>query len=270
MTQGRGGGTESGRAYETVARAESERGEVVLRRRPAEPGSTGQGEFVHELRVNGVTVLDTSNTTSERRLATATLARLDRPARVLVGGLGLGFTVHVLLDDRRIERIDVVELEPAVVDWMNRGLVPDTADVMRSTRVHVRIGDVRQVVADAAPGSFDAVLLDVDNGPGFLVYPHNARVYSDDFLSACAHTLRPAGALAVWSSAPAPALHDALERTVGPCQQVETATGLGSREASYHVYVSLKGVSARTATEGIRAAVSGPVVSGDDRQGGRA
>jgi spermidine synthase len=230
-----------------VARAESERGEVVLRRRPAEPDSTGQGEFVHELRVNGVTVLDTSTTTSERRLATATLARLDRPARVLVGGLGLGFTVQVLLDDRRVDRIDVVELEPAVVDWMNRDLVPETADVIRSTRVHVRLGDVRRVVADAAPGSFDAVLLDVDNGPGFLVYPDNARVYSDDFLSVCARALRPAGALAVWSSTPAPALRDALERTVGACQQVETATGLGSREATYHVYVALSGASARTA-----------------------
>ncbi len=264
MTQGRGGGTEGGGEYETVARAESERGEVVLRRRPAEPGSTVQGEFVHELRVNGVMVMDTSNTTSERRLATATLTRLDRPARVLVGGLGLGFTVRALLDDRRVERIDVVELEPAVVDWMNRGLVPDTADVMRSTRVHVGIGDIRQVVEGAAPGSFDAVLLDVDNGPGFLVYPHNARVYSDDFLSACARTLRPAGALAVWSSAPAPALRDALERTVGPCQQVETATTLGSREATYHLYVALRDPSARTATEGTRA-----VVSDHGRQGGR-
>jgi len=264
MTQQRGGGTESGRAYETVARAESERGEVVLRCRPAEPGSTGRGEFVHELRVNGVTVMDTSNTTSERRLATATLARLDRPARVLVGGLGLGFTVHVLLDDRRVDRIDVVELEPAVVEWMNRGLVPETADVMRSTRVHVRIGDVRQVVADAAPGSFDAVLLDVDNGPGFLVYPQNARVYSDDFLSSCAHALRPAGALAVWSSNPAPTLCDALERAVGTCQRVETATVLGSREATYHVYVAIRSASARTAIGRTRA-----VVSGHGRQGGR-
>jgi spermidine synthase len=226
---------ESGETYETVGRAESVRGEVVLRRR-----FTEQGQVVHELRVNGVLVMDSSITTSERVLATTTLDRLDDPQRVLVGGLGLGFTVRALLADHRVGRVDVVELEPDVVEWMSRGLVPETADVLRSPRVQVRIGDVSRVVTAAAPGSYDAILLDVDNGPKHLVYPDNAGIYGEAFLSASARALRPGGALAVWSSTEAPELRDTLEQTVGRCHQVEAVTMLGSRETAFHVYVALR------------------------------
>ncbi len=227
--------TETGETYQTVARAESVRGEVVLRRR-----TTKQGQGVLELRVNGVLVMDSSLTTSEQLLATTTLDCLADPHRVLVGGLGLGFTVRALLSDHRVGRIDVVELEPDVVDWVSRGLVPETAEVLRSPRVRVRIGDVRRVVPAAAPGSYDAILLDVDNGPEFLVHPANASVYAEAFLSASARALRPGGALAVWSSTKAPNLCDVLEQAVGRCHQVDAVTMLGSRETAFHVYVAVR------------------------------
>ena len=104
-----------------MARALSPRGEVVLReRRDPDDGSPG----VLELRVNGVFVMDTRETSSERGLATAALAEVEDPRAVLVGGLGLGYTAHEVLADRRVERLVVVEIEEDLVRWMRDGTVP--------------------------------------------------------------------------------------------------------------------------------------------------
>ncbi len=111
-----------------------ERGELVLRRR--EGGAL-------ELRVNGVFVMDDAETSSEELLASAALDAVLRPARVLVGGLGLGYTVRALLADARVESVLVAEIEPAVVQWMRDGLVPSVLD---DARVRVEVGDVRDVV----------------------------------------------------------------------------------------------------------------------------
>jgi spermidine synthase len=92
--------------YVEIARAESPRGETVLRERRDENTPT-----VLELRVNGVFVMDTLETTTERALARAALDLVDRPARVLIGGLGLGFTMHEVLADSRVESCTVVEIE---------------------------------------------------------------------------------------------------------------------------------------------------------------
>src|SRR4051812_499200 len=99
--------------YVEVARAESERGEIVLRRRVEEHAADAL-----ELRVNGVFVMDTRETTSEMELAAAALDLVDEPKRVVVGGLGLGFTTQRVLADHRVEDVRVVEIEGALVGWM--------------------------------------------------------------------------------------------------------------------------------------------------------
>src|SRR5699024_3121660 len=91
-----------------VASAVSPRGEVTLHRR----------EDALDLRVNGVFVMDTAETGTERALARAALAGSQRVDRVLLGGLGLGFTAAEVLADPRVELVDVVEIEPAVIDWL--------------------------------------------------------------------------------------------------------------------------------------------------------
>src|SRR6478752_3298314 len=100
--------------YVEVARAESERGELLLRERTPDRGSAP----VLELRANGVFVMDTLEHASERALADAALSLVEVPRRVLVGGLGLGFTLDRVLGDRRVERCDVVDIEPDLVEWM--------------------------------------------------------------------------------------------------------------------------------------------------------
>jgi spermidine synthase len=159
--------------------------EVVVRRR---------ADGARELRVNGVFVMDDVETSTERQLAVVALARGARD--VLVGGLGLGFTARALLADERVRRVLVAERHPAVVE----------ANDVGDPRLEVVVGDVRDIVAAQADASVDAVLLDVDNGPGFLVHVDNAAVYGDDFVAECVRVLRPGGTLAVWSMDDAPHL----------------------------------------------------------------
>jgi hypothetical protein len=99
--------------YVEVARSESERGELVLRERRPGPADAGAGPTVLELRANGVFVMDSVEHASEVALADAALDAVAEPRSVLVGGLGLGFTLDRVLGDRRVEHVDVVEIESA-------------------------------------------------------------------------------------------------------------------------------------------------------------
>jgi spermidine synthase len=218
---------------EVVARAESERGEVVVRRRL----SAGAGEAVLELRVNGVFVMDTAETSSERLLARAVLDRASYPRRVLVGGLGLGFTLRELLADDRVEQVVVAEIEPAVVRWMRDGALPG-ADVLADRRVRVVTQDVREVVRDQPAGAYDMLLLDVDNGPDFLVHDANAAVYGVPFLSECRRSLAPEGTLAVWSSTRSADLEAAVRHVFGGCDAVPVPVDLQGRDERYWLFTS--------------------------------
>jgi len=180
---------------ELLAEARSERGEVTLIRRGRDHGV--------ELRVNGVFVMDDVETSSERMLARAAMSALpDRTLDVLVGGLGLGFTLTAVLEDVRVRRV---------------------------------------VVADTEPGSIDVVLLDVDNGPGYLVYDANAAVYRDTFLRGCAATLRPGGLTAIWSAAPAPDLLATLEAVYASAEEWTIPVILGQRATTYHLFLGRVG-----------------------------
>lgn len=207
---------------DVVARDRSERGEVVVRRR----GS------VLELRVNGVFVMDTAQTSTERLLARTALDAVPSPERVLVGGLGLGYTVRELVADPRLRRAVVAEIEPAVVRWMHDGTLPG-ADLFADPRVEVVTADVRDVVSSSATASLDGVLLDVDNGPAHLVHDTNAAVYTPGFLTDCRRVLRPGGVLTVWSSAAAPDLARTMTSVFGDCRTREVAVSLQGRASSY-------------------------------------
>jgi spermidine synthase len=215
--------------HETVARATSPRGEVVLRRDAA---------GVLELRVNGVFVMDTAHTATEEALAGVVLERLADPSRVLVGGLGLGCTIRRLLGDDRVRQVTVVELEPPVATWMRDGTVPHGPAILADPRVTLRVADVRSVVAATPVGMLDAVLLDVDNGPDGLVHDTNAAVYRPEFLGACAATLRPGGRLAIWSATRSEPLESALRAAVGGSERVPYAVDLDGRAEEYSVYLA--------------------------------
>ena len=137
---------------------------------------------------------------SEEALASLTCTGLKPGARVLIGGLGMGFTLRkaLALLPARAEVV-VAELVPAVIAWARGPLAGLHGDSLDDPRVRVVERDVAEVIAG---GPWDAILLDVDNGPDGLVRARNDRLYDEAGLSAARRALRAGGVLAVWSAAP--------------------------------------------------------------------
>jgi spermidine synthase len=140
---------------------------------------------------------------SEEALARLTLERLRTPRpRLLIGGYGMGFTLRAALADLPPQGIvEVAELVPEIIAWARGPMAELTADCLEDERVRVRIQDVGAVIA-AGRASYDAILLDVDNGPDGLTRESNARLYSEAGLTRAKAALAPGGILAVWSAAP--------------------------------------------------------------------
>lgn len=138
---------------------------------------------------------------SEQALATLACRRMRTPHPcLLIGGLGMGFTLRATLDLLPPDaKVVVSELLPAVVEW-NRGPLGPLADhPLEDARVRVEVGDVAETLR-SSPGRFDAVLLDVDNGPDAFTAPANARLYDDRGLADIRAALTTGGVLAVWSA----------------------------------------------------------------------
>ena len=140
---------------------------------------------------------------SEERLATMTLERLaGNPApRLLIGGYGMGFTLRAALAAApQRARITVAELLPEIVEWARGPMAALTAGCLDDPRVTLEVRDVAETIAFDT-GHFDAILLDVDNGPDGVVRKENDRLYSRAGLATTFGALRPGGVLAVWSAA---------------------------------------------------------------------
>ena len=232
--------------YAEIARSESERGMLVLRERrpgPGAPGASG-GPTVLELRANGIFVMDTAEHASERALAEAALRAVAEPRRVLVGGLGLGFTLDRVLADRRVQQVDVVEIEPALVEWMRDGTIPHGPRLLADQRVRVVVADVVHAVTEAGRSSYDVVLLDIDNGPAHLVHDVNAAVYDPPFLAVLRERLTPGGTLVVWSADRAARLATALREVFGDVEERAQEVRLHEREEHYWLYSARRSPSA--------------------------
>jgi spermidine synthase len=194
---------------QSLGRASGAAGEVALRRRRGPDGTV-----VTELIVDGVFAMDDVDTSTERALATEALRRCPGGRlRVLVGGLGLGWTTSAVLADARVAEVDVAELQPALVGWAADRLLPGLP-ALPAGRLRLRVADVADQLA-GSPGHWDAVLLDVDNGPAFLVHEANAGLYQQAGLATALGALRPGGVLAIWSSDPAPELAERLAALPG-------------------------------------------------------
>ena len=144
---------------------------------------------------------------SEEQLAELTLAELDRAnPRVLIGGYGMGFTFRKALEKASEgAEIVVAEVVPEILEWAQGPLAELTGDTLSDPRGDVVLCDVAALIDDANDGTcdkWDAILLDVDNGPDGIVRDGNQRLYSTTGLGKARDALRPGGILAVWSAAP--------------------------------------------------------------------
>ena len=219
---------------DTLARHSGPRGEVVLRRR------SGAGPGVEELIVNGVFAMDSTDTWTERQLAEVALAGQQARA-VLVGGLGLGYTAHRLLE-ADVDHLDVVEVEECLVDWAYAGLTPTLATVADDPRVTLHVADVTAVLTGlrGPHGPWDAIVLDVDNGPDFLIHGANSTLYAEPSLVAAYASLSAGGTLAIWCQGPAPELLTTLQRISGTARPHTYRRVREGRPLSYVIYTATK------------------------------
>jgi spermidine synthase len=178
-------------AWEELARTRIAGGdELVLRARAG----------VFEIRCNGWELMSNRAHHSESALARLGCARLVGAARLLIGGLGMGYTLRAALDVLDASaRVVVAELLPEVVAWNRDTLAPLAGRPLADARVSVDCRDVAAVLGERR-GGFDAVLLDVDNGPDAVMLPGNHKLYGAAGLALLRAALRPGGVLGVWSA----------------------------------------------------------------------
>jgi spermidine synthase len=187
------------------------------------------------VRAGGRVLMSSRQHGSEQALAALALAKLARPRTVLVGGLGLGFTLRAALDRLPAgARVVVAELVPALAAW-NRAHVGALAGrPLDDPRTRLQHGDVLARIAEAK-GAFDAILLDVDNGPSALSDAANARLYGDAGVRACRDALRAGGALAVWSAGPDERYQARLEKAGLAAEVHAVPARAGTRRGARHV-----------------------------------
>ena len=172
------------------------------------------------------------------------MARLAVPARpdarVLVGGLGMGFTLRATLDLLPpAGAVTVCELVPAVVAWNRGPLAPLAAHPLDDPRATLHVGDVGALLR-ASPGAWDAVLLDVDNGPEAFTQAGNDAIYSPDGLRRARMALRPGGVLAVWSAYAARGFEARLQRA-GFAPEAVTVRAHAGKGARHVIYLGRTG-----------------------------
>jgi spermidine synthase len=202
----------------------------------------------HFLKLNGRQLMSTTATTSELMLAELPCDGLRGRADtcVLIGGLGLGYSLRRVLElVGRHARVQVAELLPEVVAW-NRDLLQHVnGALLEDRRVEVITGDVYGVIRKAGPAAYDAILLDVDNGPTSMVQKKNSRIYDRRGLGIIASALKPGGKVSFWSAVPEPAFIHDLARAGLPAEAFPAKSHERAKRAAHMIYLARR----RTAAE---------------------
>lgn len=195
------------------------------------------GEYF--LKLNGRQLMGSNNTVSERLLADLACdfrTPTDSP-RVLIGGLGLGFSLRRVLDITGPKSsVQVAELLPEVVSWNREFLQALNGNVLDDPRVDTYTGDVFDCIKKG-PARFDAILLDVDNGPTSFVQAKNSRLYSSNGISLILRSLRPGGRVAFWSAEREPAFLAQLTRAGFFATEFEAKAHERAKRAAHRIYV---------------------------------
>ena len=216
----------------TLGRAStSDGGEIVLYER----------DGAYFIRVNGLELMTSRAHGSEEDLARLTLAQLKRKKpKILVGGLGMGFTLRAVLDAvPKSARVMVAEILPAVVEWNRTELAHLAHSPLEDPRVAVVERDVADIIA-AGPSAFDAVLLDVDNGPEALTVSENERLYGNQGLTAIHRCLRPGGVLGVWSADPDRAFEKRLVKAGFKVSTETVPARRGAKGPKHTIFIATK------------------------------
>lgn len=224
--------------YSEIDRDPTPLGELTLRRYEAETGEVG-----YEILLDGAFLVASHGAHSEVAMAALANERLHRPPRdlaVLVGGLGAGHTLRAALELPGVTRVVVAEIGAKVVEWNRRYFAEVNGRAVDDGRVEIRVADLADVLA-ASGGTFDLMLLDVDNGPGWLAAAGNAGLYEVGGVEACRAALCPGGVLAVWSPQPNPRFFQTLREVFPEAEEVDTTSiGKPLAEPGDTVYLAVR------------------------------
>ena len=193
------------------------------------------------IKINGQDLMSSRQHESELELARLGCAHLvgSKAPSVLIGGLGLGYTLRQVLDMLSSHaKVVVGELLSAVAEWNREFFGELNGQPLEDERVDLKTGDVVSLISRSR-GKFDAILLDIDNGPSAMTNSANSRLYSYEGIMACRHALREQGCLAVWSAEPSKKFERLL---VGGCgfhvRRFRVPTYKGSKSQSHFVWVA--------------------------------
>ncbi|UFS68356.1 MULTISPECIES: hypothetical protein [Paracoccus] len=227
--------------WNTLARADTAAGdEILLRQRGA----------LYEIRFNGLELMSNLNHQSETVLAERSLRLHGRTdARVLIGGLGMGFTLRAALELLGpAAQVTVCELIPQIAGW-NRDRIGHLAGhPLRDPRVTLRIADVMEVLLEHR-AAFDVILMDTDNGPDFTVRQANGRLYGEGGLAVLRKALRPDGIAAFWSATASDPFERVLDAQPWHWRRDDIQLIGGRVDAFHHIYLA----SAEAGRIGLRA-----------------
>lgn len=186
---------------EVVERCSTNRGELQLQRRGHD----------YEIISNGTFLVATYNGKSERQLVSIPLSLSENPRKVLIGGLGAGFSLQEALREPRLGEVVVLEIEPKIIEWNYAHISRLMGNYLSDSRIRIIPGDLLTWL-DHTKETFDAICLDIDNGPEWTVTESNDHLYTEDGLQSIAKILNPSGIAAFWSAARSIEFHNRLAR----------------------------------------------------------
>lgn len=197
------------------------------------------------LKYNGCELMSTNHTYSERMLSDigckhlgAASAKRPIHPKVLIGGLGLGFTLKRALEVvGSPATVEVAELMPPLIEWNRTFLVEYNGPLLEDPRTKITQGDLFHILSNKQNGVYDAVLLDIDNTPDDLITAGNARLYTSSFLQKLMNILTPVGKVSYWLSEPAPKFKKQLEQAGFLVEEHAAKQHENSKRAMHCIYV---------------------------------
>lgn len=200
------------------------------------------GEFV--LEYNGLELMSTNLTWSEQMLADLGCVDLlegapTRPEhpRVLIGGLGMGFTLKRVLElIGSPATVDVAELMSQVIEWNRTHLVEHNGPLLEDPRTHVILADLHDCLGEG--DTYDAILIDIDDTPDAVITTDNVKLYTPSFMTLLRESLNPGGCLAYWMAIPSPKLEKVLKKAGFSLEEHPAKTHEDSEDARHRIYVA--------------------------------
>ncbi|MBD7991426.1 hypothetical protein OIV19_10775 [Brucella sp. HL-2] len=215
-----------------LARASNDAGDEILLR---------QRDDIFEIRYNGLELMSNINFQSETVLAERSLRLLGRsPKRVLIGGLGMGFTLRAALDYLPIDtEVTVCELVPEIVEWNHSRIGHLAGFPLHDRRVKIRIGDVMDTL-NQNPATYDLILMDTDNGPDFLVRSTNDAIYADHGLTVVENALTSNGIASFWSATASSEFEKTLDTLEWEWSRQDICLIGGRADAFHYIYFVIR------------------------------